>query len=343
MSRIRVCFCGTPEFAATCLAAVIDDPHYEVVGVVTQPDRPAGRKMQLTPSPVKKLAVEKGLKVISPEKVNHETSLLEIKSWGAEVAIVVAFGQILSQKFLDLFPLGAVNVHGSLLPKWRGAAPIQRSLEAGDSVTGVALQKIVRELDAGDVLGVRKINLNNQIDAKDLYEQMAKLGGDLLHIELMDYVRGNLSGTPQDHSLATYAKKIDKNESQINWNNSAKDIHNKIRAFAMGPGTYTLSKEGLKIKIHRTHLLDTDVANQEVVEKTLQKINSKEFSEALPGQVFCIDQKVFIKTGDQKLLELIELQPESRNRMLAGAFIKNNYSQEIKSNGIVENLILGLP
>ncbi len=125
MSKVRVCFLGTPDFALTCLQELLQDEHYEVVGVVTQPDRPAGRKMQLTPSPVKTLALEKNIPVLSPESVNKDPILEEVEKWGAEVAVVVAFGQLLSTRFLKLFPYGAVNVHGSILTRWRGAAPIQ--------------------------------------------------------------------------------------------------------------------------------------------------------------------------------------------------------------------------
>ncbi|HRO66726.1 MAG TPA: methionyl-tRNA formyltransferase [Pseudobdellovibrionaceae bacterium] len=128
MSRVRVCFLGTPDFAVTCLKALLDDEHYDVVGVVTQPDRPAGRKLHLTPSPVKSLALAKGLRVVAPESLKDNSLIVdEILRWGAEVAVVVAFGQILDQKFLDSFHLGCVNVHASLLPRWRGAAPIQRA------------------------------------------------------------------------------------------------------------------------------------------------------------------------------------------------------------------------
>ncbi len=253
MSVIRVCFLGTPDFAATHLMALIADSHYDVVGVISQPDRPQGRKLKLTASPVKSLALEKNLPVITSENLRKDPSALDqIKKWQAEVAIVVAYGQILSDEFLNMFPFGAVNVHGSLLPLWRGAAPIQRSIQAGDKVTGVALQKMVKKLDAGPVLGVRKIELDEHIKADELYLKLAKLGTELLQVELMDYLRGNLAPVEQNESLVTFATKIEKEESLIIWNQaSAKDIHNKVRAFAMGPGTFfMLNKQ--RIKIHTT-------------------------------------------------------------------------------------------
>jgi methionyl-tRNA formyltransferase len=310
MSKVRVCFLGTPEIAKICLQSLLDDPHYEVVGVVTQPDRPAGRKMVLTPTPVKLLAQERGIPVISPESVNKDPILDEVKKWNAEVAVVVAFGQIVSQNFLDLFHFGCVNVHASILPRWRGAAPIQRAIEYGDSETGVALQKMVRELDAGDIIGIRKISLPTEMNAQELYGKLAELGAQLLQVELMDYVRGNLVPTPQDVSVvpqwALYAKKIDKAEAEIQWNKTAEQIHNKVRAFAMGPGTWT-SFAGKKIKIHKTFCAKKNGV-----------------ADVLPGTVTDVtDKSIFVSTGDG-LLELLEVQPESRNRQSVMDFLKGN-------------------
>ncbi|HWU43744.1 MAG TPA: methionyl-tRNA formyltransferase, partial [Bdellovibrio sp.] len=192
MSKVRVCFLGTPEFAVTSLKALLSDDHFEVVGVVTQPDRPAGRKLQLTPSPVKQLAIVNNLKVLAPEALKKNPLMLdEIRNWGAEVAVVVAFGQILTQEFLDSFRFGCVNIHGSILPRWRGAAPIQRAIEAGDLESGVTLQKMVKKLDAGDIIGLRRIKITPEMNAMELHDQLALLGADLLRVELMDYVRGN--------------------------------------------------------------------------------------------------------------------------------------------------------
>jgi len=306
VSKVRVCFLGTPEFAVTSLKQLVSDSHYEVVGVVTQPDRPAGRKMQLTPSPVKAFAMAQGLKVISPEKVSQELIMQEIETWSAEIAVVVAFGQILSQKFLDLFRFGAVNVHGSILPRWRGAAPIQRALEAGDSDSGVTLQRVVKQLDAGDILGLRRIKITPEMNAQELYQEMARLGAELLHVELMDYVRGNLAPIPQDETRVTLAKKIDKSEALIHWSQTAEQIHNKVRAFVMGPGTFS-TLAGKKIKIHRT------------------KVAS---GKAQPGVVAKVtEDSLFIGTGDG-LLELLEVQPESRNRMVIKDFLKGHPLKE---------------
>lgn len=306
MSKIRVCFLGTPEFAATCMKSVLADSHFEIVGVVTQPDRPAGRKLQLTPSPVKVLALSHGLPVLSPESLKKDPSAVEeIRSWKAEVAIVVAFGQILTEEFMGMFNFGAVNVHASLLPRWRGAAPIQRSVEAGDAETGVALQKMVKKLDAGDVLGVRKIQLDDKITALELHDQLALMGAELLRVELMDYVRGNLAGAAQDENQVTHAKKIDKLESEILWSTPAKTIHNKIRALTMGPGSFTLFA-GKKIKIHRTVVATSSSQNRS------------------PGRIHSVESSsISVETADG-LLQILELQPESKSRMSVADFLKGH-------------------
>ncbi len=306
MSRIRVCFLGTPQFAVTSLKALLDDEHFEVVGVVTQPDRPSGRKLQLTPSPVKVLAQSHRIQVLAPESLRKNQLIVEqIRTWRAEVAIVVAFGQILTEEFMQMFNYGAVNVHGSLLPRWRGAAPIQRALEAGDKESGVTLQKMVKKLDAGDMLGIRKVSLDQNINAQELHDQLALLGAELLKVELMDFIRGNLAATPQEESLVTLAKKIDKAEAEILWSLSAESIHNKVRAFVMGPGTYTMWA-GKKLKIHRTEVEKSSMAHSSSDGGVIKKINL---------------DSIEVQTGGG-VLKIFEVQPESRSRMSVADFLK---------------------
>jgi methionyl-tRNA formyltransferase len=310
MSRIRVCFLGTPAFAEVHLQCLLNDARFEVVGVVSQPDRPAGRNLQLTPSPVKVLAVKNGIEVITPEKLKNEPAEFEkIKSWKADVAVVVAFGQILTQEFLDSFKYGAVNVHGSLLPKWRGAAPIQRSLEAGDKESGVSLQKMVKKLDAGPVIGERRILLPIEMGATELYERMSKLGCELLVNDLVQYIKGELQPVVQDESQVTIAKKIEKSESQLSWNLPASVIHNRVRAFDMGPGTYVMIKEK-RLKIDKTNLI------------------SGATDKLQPGQIVRVgSSELVIQTGEGQLGLLI-VQPESKPRMSIADFVKNLNAKE---------------
>lgn len=314
MSKVRVCFLGTPEFAVVSLERLLADDHYEIVGVVTQPDRPSGRKLQLTPSPVKVLAEKHGLPVLTPESLRKDTAAVEtILGWKAEVAVVVAFGQILTQSFLDSFRYGCVNVHGSILPRWRGAAPIQRAIEAGDGETGVTLQKMVKQLDAGDIIGIRRVPLSDTITALELHDQLAELGADLLHVELMDYVRGNLAPVPQDESLVTMAPKIDKSESLIDWSNSASLISGKARGFLYGPGTFTLYK-GKKLKLHRVR------ANSEL--------------RGTAGKVLSLGADHFTVGCGEGALEIYELQPESKSKMSAKDFLTGYQLQTGEQLGV---------
>ncbi len=302
MSKVRVCFFGTPDFATVALNTLLKDEHFEIVGVVTQPDRPSGRKLQLNPSPVKSLALSHNLKVLAPESLKNNVMITDaIKGWGAEVGIVVAFGQILTEDFLSIFHFGCVNIHGSLLPRWRGAAPIQRAIEAGETVTGVTLQKIVKRLDAGDMIGARRLEIADDMDALEVHDQLAKLGADMLRVELMDYVRGHLAPIPQDEALVNYAKKIEKSESLIDWQQSAVKIHNKVRAFVMGPGTFMILN-GKKIKIHKTKISNISIQKN-------------------PGEMIVQNNQLLMQTGDG-LLELLIVQPESRNRVTAEEFLK---------------------
>jgi methionyl-tRNA formyltransferase len=305
MSSVKVCFLGTPEFAAQHLQTLINNSKYEVVGVVTQPDRPAGRKMQLTASAVKNLALTHGLTVLTPENLKKEPEVFEIiKSWKADVAVVVAFGQILSDDFLNSFKYGAVNIHGSLLPLWRGAAPIQRSLQAGDAVTGVALQKMVKKLDAGAIIASKKIELNNEINATELYQQLAVMGCELLNQELHEYVAGKITPTEQDENLVTVAAKINKDESIINWIDTALNIHNKVRAFSMGPGTYILF-QNKRLKIHKTKVIDSNSVN-----------------EKMGSIIFISESELHIQTS-VGILSILELQPESKSKMNTAEFLKS--------------------
>lgn len=308
MSRFRVCFLGTPHFAELHLRALLRHPEFEVVGVVTQPDRPAGRKMQMTPSAVKTAALENHLPVLTPENLKKEILVAEeIKKWNSDVAVVVAFGQILSQEFLDSFKFGAVNIHGSLLPKWRGAAPIQRSLAAGDKVSGVSLQKMVRKLDAGPIIGERKILLDDEINATEVYDVLAVKGCELLSEDLPKYLKNEISPVPQDESLVTFAAKIEKSESYVDWKESAEKIHNKIRGFSMGPGTYT-DFQGKRLKIHKSKVV----------------AGTSQFSAGFISELTA--ETLVIQCGENSL-SLLEVQPESKSKQTVKDFLK---SQQLK-------------
>lgn len=305
MSRVRILFMGTPDFARQALESLLSDEHFEVVGVVTQPDRPAGRKMQLTPSPVTSLALERGLKVFTPEKVNTPEFRAEIEALRPESAVVVAFGQILGDAFLALFPQKAVNVHGSLLPKWRGAAPIQRALMAGDRETGVALQIVVKKLDAGPVLGVRKLALPVEMTAREVYPELARLGCELLHVEYMDYLRGNLTPHEQDESQVTIAPKIDKRESAIDWSRPALEIQNLVRGLALGPVPHARRENGATFKVCIAVAVGSNVAGARPA-----------------GTVLRADESGLDVQCGHGVLRLTLLQPESRAKMSVADYVR---------------------
>ena len=311
MSKVRVVFMGTPDFAATPLESMARDDHFEIVEVITQPDKPKGRHMQVQPTEVKAMALKLGLPVRNTESVNTPEFLAHLKTLKADVAVVIAFGQIVSEEFLKLFPYGAVNVHGSLLPKWRGAAPIQRSIEAGDKETGVALQIMVKALDAGAVLGVRKISLGLEDTTSTVYEKLKNLSCELLHVELMDYVRGNLMGEKQDESKVTIAKKLKKEEGLINWNQTSEQITNKIRAFDVWPGTWT-TWNGKQLKI-------------------LKAIPAQ--AKGAPGKVIKTDKDAFYVGTSDFSLKITQVQLEGKAKSSVEDFLRGYQLKEGESLG----------
>lgn len=303
MSRIRTLFLGTPEIARFCLENLIRDEHFEVVAVVTQPDRPAGRSLKLMPSPVKKFVEPLGIPCFTPERADSPEFLETLKEVGAEVAVVVAFGQILRQGFLDLFPQKVVNLHASLLPRWRGAAPIQRALMTGDKETGVSLQIMVPKLDAGPVIGSRKFAIEDSMTAIEIFEKVQVMGGDLLSVDLMDYLRGNLSAVAQDDSLVTLAPKIKNEEAEIKWSGSARSVFNLIRGLALSPVAFTLY-EGKRVKVHRSQVL------------------SEAGTRGEPGQILELSSDGVDVACGSGVLRLTRLQLESRVAMGAEEFVK---------------------
>ncbi len=298
----RIVFCGTPEFAIPALATLTEDPDFEVHRVFSQPDQPSGRGQKLRPSPVKGWALEHGLEVMTPEKVSTTEMVSEIRQKKWDMAIVVAFGQILSQNFLDAFPRGCVNIHSSLLPRWRGAAPMERTLMAGDSQTGVSLQKIVKELDAGDLIGNRKIKLTENVGAGELYEKLSHLGTELLTQDLKAFLRREIRARPQDETQVSYAPKILKRETWIDWRNPAFEIHNKIRGLNRGgPFASTYYKKKV-LKLHRSQWI---------------KINHR----ARPGEIIDLGNESLVVSCGKEALELLVLQPESKTKMKARNFM----------------------
>ena len=231
MQSLRIIFAGTPDFAAPALAALIDAGH-QVVLVLTQPDRPSGRGMKLKASPVKELALQHQLEVFQPETLKDVAAQNRIQEAHADVMIVAAYGLIIPTNVLAMPRLGCYNIHASLLPRWRGAAPIQRSLLAGDQQTGVTIMEVVPKLDAGAMVSKGMIPISERDTAQSLHDGLASIGASLM-LEAMNKLalEGHLASTPQDESLVTYAEKLQKSEAAIDWNHSAAQISKQVRAF----------------------------------------------------------------------------------------------------------------
>ena len=283
----RIVFMGTPDFALPSLRSLLS--HHQVVGVVTQPDRPAGRGRSLRKSAVKQLAEESEIDVFQPATLRLEESMERLRSWQAEVIVVAAFGQLLPEVVLEIPPAGAVNVHGSLLPRWRGASPIQYAILAGDRESGLSLMKMDPGLDTGPVYVQERLEIGTRQTASDLHDKLAELGGKMLADHLETIIKGRLKAKPQDETLATYAPQVKKGAGLIDWEESSVEIDRQIRAMTPWPGAFT-SWKGKNLKV-----LDAKPVCWEGI------------SNGLPGQVVQNRGAVVVLTGGGAL-ELVEVQ-----------------------------------
>jgi len=292
----RIVFMGTPDFAVPTLDMLIH--HYEVVGVVTQPDRPAGRGASLAVPPIKSLALAHHIPVLQPEKLRY--ILDELRAWQADLFVVAAFGQILSQKALDIPARGCINVHGSLLPRWRGAAPIHAAIRAGDQETGITIMQMDAGLDTGPMLSKRSLPIAPDETSASLHDKMAQLGAELLRDTLPAYLRGELVPQPQDDAYTTYAPQISKDEGRLDWTRSADELERLVRAFTPWPGTFT-TWQGKQLKIHRAALAQ---------------------GQADMGQVVALDDGGCAVGTAQGLLRLLEVQLEGKKRLPISEFLR---------------------
>lgn len=293
----RTVFMGSPEFALPTLRRLAQT--YPVVGVVTQPDRPSGRGRKLTPPPVKLLALELGLPVIQPERLRHPDAMQTLREWQPDLIIVAAFGQILRQEVLDLPHYGCINVHASLLPRWRGAAPIQAAILHGDAETGVSIMRMDAGVDTGPILSQRSIAITPDDTAGSLSQKLAGLGAELLIETLPAYLEGTLQPQPQDDALATYAPMLKKEEGLLDFTQTAFQLERVVRAFNPKPGAYTFY-QGQILKVHRA-----------------RAVSEKAFA---PGSqvIFQGTPAVACKEG---WLVLEEVQPAGKKSMPGKAFL----------------------
>ena len=294
---MRIVYMGTPDFAVPALEKLAQSPDYTVAAVFTQPDKPKGRKMVMTPPDVKVCAEKLGIPVFQPSSMRSEEAYNSLKELNPDVIVVAAYGQILPKAVLDLPKFGCVNIHGSLLPKYRGAAPIQQSVLDGEKVTGVTTMLMDVGLDTGDILLKAETEIGENETAGELFDRLAVLGGELI-IETLDKLKkGEITPQKQDESLATHTSKITKELCPIDFNKTAYEVHNKVRGLNPWP-----------------------VAVTEIAGKTV-KVYSSRVSDMSGAAGTILSLKPFVVACGDKSVELIEIQPQGKKRMTAQAFL----------------------
>lgn len=291
---------GSPEFALPTLKKLVE--HYSVVGVVTQPDRPAGRGREMKPPPVKILAESMGLPVTQPPRLRTSEALEQLRAWAPDLIVVAAFGQILRQEVLDLPPHGCINVHASLLPRWRGASPINAAILHGDKQTGVTIMRMDASLDTGPILSQRAIPIEPDDTAASLGEKLARLGADLLIETLPPYLKGELQPQPQDDSLATYAPMLKKEDGWLDFRRPVEELVRQVRAYHPWPGAFYDGWSGGHLKVLRA---------RSIPEAALQlKPGERAIYQGLPA----------VRAADG-LLVLEEVQPAGKKGMSGKTFL----------------------
>jgi len=304
---LKIIFAGTPEFAVPALAALIAAGH-EIVMVLTQPDRPAGRGMKLKPSPVKVLAEQHRLHVFQPVSLKPQEVQEQIAATQADVMIVAAYGLIIPTSVLNMPVHGCYNIHASLLPRWRGAAPIHRSLLAGDAETGVTIMEVVPALDAGAMVSKGVVPIGATDTTQSLHDALAAIGADLMVQAMHNLeVNGMLPSTPQDESLVTYAHKLEKAEAAIDWQKSAAEVSRQIRAF----NPFPVAQSKLKDDVCRIWM----ATEHHSMEKPLA---------ASPGEIISVQGGLLVACG-QGVLNMMELQAPGGKRMNAQAFVQGHH------------------
>ena len=309
---LRIIFAGTPDFAARHLHALIDSEH-DIVGVYSQPDRPAGRGKKLKASDVKELALAHDLPVLQPQSLRSDEALAELTSLNADIMIVVAYGLLLPKAILDAPRLGCLNVHGSILPRWRGAAPIQRAIWAGDEDTGVTIMQMDEGLDTGDMLHISRCPIAADETSASLYTKLAELGPRALVQTINKLANGELIAEPQNDELANYAKKLSKEEANIDWTMDAVQIERNIRAFNPWPVCFTQMGEH-SVKIYQAS----------VVEQT-----------GPAGVVLSSDKNGIVVACGKQALSITQLQPQGKKPMAISDFLNG------RSDWVTPGTVLG--
>lgn len=296
-AALRVVYFGTPAFAVPSLQGVLESRH-EIVALVSQPDRPKGRGHHVVPTPTKEVAVAHGVPVLQPDRIRHEEFLAQVRALQPDLGVVAAYGKILPESLLAIPRLGMINVHASLLPAYRGAAPVHRAVIAGETETGVTIMRVVKELDAGPMFAAVKRPIGPDETSLDVERDLARLGAALL-VDIIDALAdGSAVETPQDDSRATYAPKISREEGTVDWSRPAQQIHNRVRGLQPWP-LVAVRIDGVRYQLHQTMLIAerTDAPAGTVIEATADRFD--------------------VAAGDRRRLRIVRIQPEGRRVMTA--------------------------
>lgn len=304
---LRLAYIGTPDFAVPCLEALVAGGYRPTV-VISQPDRPKGRKQILEPTPVKAAALSLGLDVWQPDRINSPEALEQLQALNLDLAIVAAYGQIFKQQVLQAFRLGCINLHASLLPKYRGASPVQAAILAGDSKTGISIMQMDEGCDTGDVLYQQELVIDHSDTAGSLFDKLAQLGAATCLEFLPDFLAGQVVADRQDDDLASYSGKLTTRSGQIDWNRPARELFNLIRACNPWPGAYSYY-QGQRWKIWSSDLVESPA--------------EADYDRAKPGTVVANRQGLTVQTGEG-LLCLLEIQPAGK-RSLDSREVGHNY------------------
>ena len=303
MKPFSFIFAGTSKIALDVLKLLLESKSLTLQGAVSRPDSLQGRGMKKQSSAVKSFIKSQNIPLWAPQKASDPAFLSEIKERKCDFSFVCSYGRILPLSYLQLFPKGALNLHFSQLPYWRGAAPVQRALMAGDQKTAVSLQLMTEDLDAGDIIGQKIFKINETDNAEDIFNKALKNTKHLIKKELIKYLEGKLKPQAQDHSQKTYAYKIDKEEARIKWQKSAQALHNQIRALYLGPQAF-FTLQGKRIKVYRAEAL------------------KKEFPHFKPGEIGLVEKSRLLVACGSGVLSLLELKKEGKQKLSIEDFLK---------------------
>jgi methionyl-tRNA formyltransferase len=311
---LKIIFTGTADFGAPVLERLAGNKENKVM-VITQPDRPQGRGRKILPTPIKKVALDQGLEVFQPENINDEESIKRMKEFNPDIILVVAYGQILSNRILNIPRMGCVNIHGSLLPKYRGAAPINRAVINGEKETGITFMFMDEKIDAGDIIFQEKIDISPDETCGELYYRLSVLSAETFSKLLEKIKNGKIERISQDIKEVTFARKMNKEEGKIDWSDKGEKIYNLMRGTTPYPGAFTYY-QGKKLKITGARFLDD-------YQDETDAISPK------PGSVVKIEKNsIFISTGDKGIIRILKLIPAGSRELTAEQFV-NGYKIEV--------------